>query len=260
MKIKISLFTFFIVGLSIFQHMFKPLLFIFFMMTLHEMQHILVAKYFHYRISQITFYPFGLAATIDDLGLGDIRQEIIIILAGLCTHAWIPFLFMGFQSWGWISTAMKDWLIMMNTSILIFNCLPVYPLDGGRIMQAIFHTFLPFYLAERVTCLFSLGVWIVVLMLGGMNNSIGLIVVGFLLFQLLVCLKNSRYRQRLFWLYRQSHPIHGTIKVHRQKDLYRNYHNIIVNSQQLLSEEEWISKKFYEIPSQNILKNKQIMI
>ena len=65
----------------------KIVLYIFMMLTIHELAHILIARLFHYPIRKIIIYPFGLAAQISYIGYGSLIKETLILAAGPFTHA-----------------------------------------------------------------------------------------------------------------------------------------------------------------------------
>ena len=52
-------------------------------------------------------------------------------------HGVIPLLYGGLAKLGWVSPVMLDWVLDINWSVFLFNVLPLYPLDGGRIEMCI---------------------------------------------------------------------------------------------------------------------------
>ena len=68
----------------------KIVLYIFMMLTIHELAHILIARLFHYPIRKIIIYPFGLAAQISYIGYGSLIKETLILAAGPFTHMLQP--------------------------------------------------------------------------------------------------------------------------------------------------------------------------
>lgn len=80
-----------------------------------------------YTFSQIVFYPYG-GVTKFNLPLNiPIKKELLILIMG-------PI----FQIGGYILLkTFFDNLNLYHYSLLIFNLLPIYPLDGGKIMNAL---------------------------------------------------------------------------------------------------------------------------
>ena len=95
---------------------------------LHELAHIVVAKRYGLRIKKITISPLGQIAHIENIEKQSLHKRINISIAGIVLNLII----FGFSL---IYTSDKMQLIgKINLSIAFFNCLPIYPLDGGRII------------------------------------------------------------------------------------------------------------------------------
>lgn len=142
----------------------KIVLYIFMMLTIHELAHILIARLFHYPIRKIIIYPFGLAAQISYIGYGSLIKETLILAAGPFTHMLQPLLLSFLYQQGVLSLAFYTYLLQINAALLVFNLLPIYPLDGARLLQNFLHCFFPFQTANRICyfgsfcCCFSLCV------------------------------------------------------------------------------------------------------
>lgn len=115
-------------------------IFVFIIYTLsavvHELGHSLVASNAGYKLNKITLMPFGavVSGNIDGLKISD---EIKIALAGPFINLAIGLLFVA--SW-WIypeSYAFTDVVAEANFSMALVNFLPIFPLDGGRVLSAI---------------------------------------------------------------------------------------------------------------------------
>ena len=110
--------------------------------VLHELGHALVAKHYKVPIDQITLFLFG--------GVAEIKKEpptpkiefliaiagpiVTFILAGLLLAASY---FGELWHWSFMITGITSYLAFINILILVFNMIPAFPLDGGRILRAI---------------------------------------------------------------------------------------------------------------------------
>lgn len=215
---------------------------IFVMMSLHEGAHALAALLLGYSLQGIDVCPFGFCARMEAMGYGSVYREMLILAAGPLMHLCYPMMFGLFASWGIISPSFCAYLIMMNRAVLLFNLLPILPLDGGRIASSLLHLLLPYAKAQRCSLLFSMAAILWVGVLGWMDNLAGVCTLV-----LLWIGEWLRWRQLLqdrlyFYRYRRQHPFHGRSCVHVHQDLYRMRKNYIREGSALLDEQSWLAR------------------
>jgi Zn-dependent protease/predicted transcriptional regulator len=104
----------------------------------HELAHSVVAQHYKIRVISITLFLFGGLARIEREPSKAI-QEFNIAIAGplasgflACGFLGLALLFPYSQSVG----ALATWLARINFTLAVFNLLPGFPLDGGRIFRA----------------------------------------------------------------------------------------------------------------------------
>lgn len=217
---------------------------IFIMLTLHEMAHILCAILFHYPIEKISIYPFGLAATISHIGHGSLVKEVMIISAGPLMHVLFPSLFQFCVLKGLLSPSFASYLHTINASILLFNLLPIYPLDGGRLMQTFFHCFLRFRIAECATLMCSLASVAGVVYFHLLQGFSAAVVLFFLILQILLSWRMLPLTQLQFFHYRRLHPAAYDPILNESFDLYRGRRNIIKYGRGWIDEKDWLNQRF----------------
>jgi Zn-dependent protease len=136
--------------------------------TLHELGHIAMARAFGTHTSGITLYPFGGVASLTRPAASG-TEEVLVALAGpavnlgLAAVAGIPMLFLGP-----IEPLLT--LCMVNVGLLLFNLIPAYPMDGGRVLRGALWAFLgerrATWWAARVGQVLSVGLGLGGLYLG----------------------------------------------------------------------------------------------
>jgi len=105
----------------------------------HEMAHSVVAQHYKIRVISITLFIFGGVARIEREPSKAI-QEFNIALAGPLASFFLCGSFLGlsrFFNYSEMLGALAIWLGYINLSLAVFNLLPGFPLDGGRIFRAI---------------------------------------------------------------------------------------------------------------------------
>ncbi|HXJ06066.1 MAG TPA: site-2 protease family protein [Candidatus Acidoferrum sp.] len=117
---------------------FTSLLF-FASLLFHELAHSVVAQHYKIRVLSITLFIFGGVASIERDPSKAI-QEFNIAIAGPLASGLLAAVFFGlvqaFPS-NQMVNAVSTWLWTTNLLLAVFNLLPGFPLDGGRIFRAI---------------------------------------------------------------------------------------------------------------------------
>ncbi len=112
----------------------------------HELSHAAVAKARGIPVKSITLFALGGVANIEKES-SDASSEFWMAIAGPITSAVIGLLFVGIaRIVGWQPHAGTPpaplsagllWLGYINIALAVFNMIPGYPLDGGRVLRAI---------------------------------------------------------------------------------------------------------------------------
>jgi len=106
----------------------------------HELSHSLVARALGYRVRSITLFIFGGVSEIEEEPRSA-RDEGMIALVGPLMSVAIALAFQGaalVTRPGGAGHALVRYLAATNFAIAIFNLFPGFPLDGGRVLRAIF--------------------------------------------------------------------------------------------------------------------------
>lgn len=223
----------------------KIVFYIFLILTIHELAHIFIARLFHYPIEKVILYPFGLAAQIAYIGYGNLLQEALILIVGPFTHVIMPIGLAFLCHQGILSLPFYSYLLQINAALLVFNLLPIYPLDGGRLLQTFFHCFLPFKLANKATYLVSfLGLLIFAESSLCQGISMWMLCVCFFI-QLFLAWRQLPYAALQFYHYRLLHPTSYPPLFHEHQDLYRGRYNILKCQKGWLKEEAWLKAHFF---------------
>lgn len=135
---------------------FAELLTLFVIVLVHELGHVVAAKSFGWTVIRIELLPFGGVAETDESGRSTALQEAIVALAGPLQNGWMALFALLMGRLGLWEPGWCDYFMTANLMIGLFNLLPVLPLDGGKVMQALVSRWLPYYRALVVCSLVSL--------------------------------------------------------------------------------------------------------
>jgi Zn-dependent protease len=108
---------------------------------LHEYGHAVAAMGFGVRTRDITLYPVGGVASLDRMPERPVA-ELVIALAGPAVNVAIAGA-LGFALLldpGLLPQAFVANLLAINVGLVLFNLLPAFPMDGGRVLRAVLAT------------------------------------------------------------------------------------------------------------------------
>jgi Zn-dependent protease len=166
--------------------------------VLHELGHALAARYFGIKTRDITLYPIGGVARLERMSEKP-WEELCISLAGPVVNAGLALVFLllsgvAYLIWnaaggvmameaqaeevGLVSTSAGGflgagltvikflWLLVMaNVMLGVFNLLPAFPMDGGRVLRSLLAMVLPRLRATEIAA--NIGA-LLALMLAGL--------------------------------------------------------------------------------------------
>jgi len=112
--------------------------------VIHELSHAAIAKTRGLPVRSITLFALGGVAQIEKEA-SDAKTEFWMGIAGPITSALIGLICLGIAAGiGWNPSnhhqspwaAMLGWLGVINLALAVFNMVPGFPLDGGRVLRA----------------------------------------------------------------------------------------------------------------------------
>jgi len=109
---------------------------IFIVIFLHEMSHVLMAKFLQLKVREIELLPFGGIVWIESLFELNPNHEMLLAIAGPFMNILLTLGYAAFEKMGFQFGEQGEFFMQMNLILAGFNLLPALPLDGGRILRA----------------------------------------------------------------------------------------------------------------------------
>lgn len=211
----------------------------------HELGHYLPCLLLNIKVDKIIIYPYGGITKINDLIDIDFSKEMLISISGILFQSiYFLTLFILYKN-NLIREYSFNIFSKYHYTILFFNLIPIYPLDGFKILNIIINKIFNFKLSNIITIAISIINIIVVLFIYKFNYSY-LMILGIIINYLINYLKNIKYIYNRFllekYLYKKQFPNKRIIK--NYKKMYRNTNHLIKEKNKYQKEEDFLTKLF----------------
>ena len=114
---------------------------VFFSIVFHEFSHSIVARHFGMRIRGITLFIFGGVAEMEQEPPSP-KSEFLMAIAGPISSFMLAYLFWAIavfasnSGWPVPIGGVAETMALINLVVAVFNMVPAFPLDGGRVLRA----------------------------------------------------------------------------------------------------------------------------
>lgn len=162
---------------------FRFIIYFMLLILVHELGHILVSLLFKWNIDKIIILPFGGLTKYNEIINRPLIEEFLIAISGIIFQSIFFILIKDYIDYKYFS--------FINYFIIIFNLLPIYPLDGSKILNVFFNLITSYRNSLYLTSIISY-IFIIILSFLFFNiNKIVAFVLMFLLFEV-----NKLYKER----------------------------------------------------------------
>lgn len=152
---------------------------------LHELGHSWTARRYDVTISSITLWIFGGMAHMEDLP-EDWNMEFWIALAGPVTSILLGGLFYLLLLFVPRSLTVLafiiGWFAVINVILAIFNLLPAFPMDGGRILRALLARSQPYTQATQTAAFVGKSFAVLLAVIGVLGINVILILIAMFIY------------------------------------------------------------------------------
>ncbi len=148
-KLKINLLMFPAVALLFVLGMGDVLFYYIPAVLVHEWAHVVVSVALGMTVTEMELFPFGCAAKLECFAVSRVK-EIVVAAAGPLANMAVACAVFFVDRYA-LPIAVKERIIASNLALAAVNLLPALPLDGGRIMRAVFASFMGYKRATKLT-------------------------------------------------------------------------------------------------------------
>ena len=194
------------------------------------------------KIEEIYIYPLGGISKFNmDLNISIKKEFLILIMGPLFQQiAYIILLI--------IMPSKKEIITIYHYSILSFNLLPIYPLDGGKLLNLIFNKFISY--KNSLKLVINLSYIVLLLIFIFTNKNINLIIMSILIIILITKEKNKIdyiYNKYLLERYLNNYNFKNNKIINNINNLYRDNNHLIYENNTYYREKEYLEKIYRKL-------------
>lgn len=242
-------YTFIIVafGLVITGH-FANLIIFTSLIIIHEMGHVITSLLLSYKIDRIIIYPYGGFTKLDTKVNTKIENDLLVAISGII----MQFIYFGIIFFLYRNGIVREYIynlfFLYHKSMIIFNLLSIYPLDGAKILNLLLSKYFSFNTANYITIFVSfIMITLFAISNSYENNYSTLITIGVLFKNIYKFYNDIAYIYNRFVLERYLFNFDYKKKkiINNRNKMYKNKYHIFNNNGNLIEEKEYI-KRFFE--------------
>jgi len=199
-KIKINNYSYIFILICFLCGYIKNITIIFFICLIHEFGHVFFIKLFKYEILKVEFFPFGGYTTINKKINTSINKDIIISFGGIFFQIISLCIIYIFKEQFNIIT--YNMIINYNKVFILFNLIPIIPLDGNKILHLCLEKHFPYNKSFYINWFFSNVILIIFLVINHIYKINNYFIFSFLIYQDVIYLKDFKHLKNRFLLER----------------------------------------------------------
>lgn len=242
-KVKINNYTLILLFLSLITGLFKEIAVIFSLIIIHEFGHYIMMEKYNFNVKEISIYPFGGITKLEDVIDKPLKEELYVTMMGPIFQELLFIVIVILYNKNILSEYIFELYKNYNFSILLFNLLPIIPLDGSKIVNIILNKYFNFRVSYITNIIISIIVLTIFLIIYKLDNSYYVIVI-FLIFQIIYQLKNKNIVYNKFLLERRlyKNKYIDYKKINKIDRMFRNKRHLIKDKNMYISENKYLKK------------------
>ena len=215
------------------------------LILIHELGHYLMCLKYKVKVNKIIIYPYGGLLKLEDIVNRDIDEELLISIMGIFFQTIYYTVILILYKNNYIREYIFNIYTMYHYSMLIFNILPIYPLDGFKIFNLILSKVFYFKLANYLSFIISI-IMLITIFTKGINNYSYMMIIFILIDNTYKYYKGLKYLYNKFILERYLYKYnYSKIKIINNKNkMYKNKLHIFKIDNKYIKEKDYLKKYF----------------
>ena len=217
---------------------FRFLCYFMLLILVHELGHILISLIFKWNIEKIIILPFGGLTKYNELINRPLIEEFLIAVSGIIFQIIFYTIIKDYIDYKYFSA--------INYFIILFNLIPIYPLDGSKILNVFFNLVTSYKNSLLLTVIIS---YIFIIIFSLLFFKVNKIIAFILIFLMLEVKKLYKERKELFNKFLLERYL-GDFKFKKKKtinDVYKmkkDYRHLFYIDGKYLTENYFLKKMF----------------
>ena len=246
-KIKINNYTYLFILVCFLCGFIKNIIIIFSICLFHELGHIFFIKIFKYKIVSVELLPFGGFTTIDKHINSSISKDLIISFGGILFQLMLLIIVYVLKNNFNIIT--YNLIIKYNYILMIFNLIPIIPLDGNNILHLLLEKVFSYELSYKINNNIFIVILIIFIIINYIYKLNKYFIISFLIYKLLVYIKNYKYLKNRFLLERIIYDINYNKLDNNTKNINSIRKEVLhyfKSNNKYINEKEMIKNNYYK--------------
>ena len=226
---KIHLVTYLVIISVLLCGYFNYFLIISLILLVHDLGHLTLIKWFNYQIDSIVLLPFGSIINANINANTKTMHIFLIALAGVLMQSLLYLVMPLCLKLGFISALSYQIFLKYNYLLIIFNLLPIIPLDGAKIILCFLESIFSYKKALQILSLISVLSLLIFFIYTAYHALNSYLIFTFLLFKTYEAIKHHAYLFHHFLITRHLNSNHRNhVKyIATLKNIYKNKYNFI---------------------------------
>ena len=216
---------------------FRILIYFMLLIIVHELGHILLGIYFKWKINKIIILPFGMLTKFDIDINTKLIEEFIVSISGIIFQYIFYIL---------VRNNFSYHFVYINYFILIFNLIPIIPLDGSKILNIIINKLTNFYNSLYISSIISFILILIINIILFNINKLILIVSIFLFIETIKNYKDIKniFNKFLLERYLKKYRFKHLKKINNVYKMKKDYRHIFYTHNKCITEYTFLLKMF----------------